>query len=34
MHVLKKRGWELPDSWECPECGAAKSEFYPIIESN
>lgn len=25
---------DLPDSWECPECGAPKSEFYPIIESN
>lgn len=25
---------DLPDSWECPECGAPKSEFYPIIESS
>jgi len=25
---------DLPDTWTCPECGAAKSEFYPIIESN
>jgi len=25
---------DLPDTWECPECGAPKSEFYPIIESN
>ncbi|MDH3240869.1 MAG: rubredoxin [Alphaproteobacteria bacterium] len=24
---------DLPDTWECPECGAPKSEFYPIIES-
>lgn len=24
----------LPDTWTCPECGAPKSEFYPIIESN
>jgi rubredoxin/mannose-6-phosphate isomerase-like protein (cupin superfamily) len=24
---------DLPDSWTCPECGAAKSEFYPIIEA-
>jgi rubredoxin/quercetin dioxygenase-like cupin family protein len=25
---------DLPDTWTCPECGAPKSEFYPIIESN
>jgi rubredoxin/mannose-6-phosphate isomerase-like protein (cupin superfamily) len=25
---------DLPDTWECPECGAPKSEFYPIIESS
>jgi len=25
---------DLPDGWECPECGAPKSEFYPIVESN
>ena len=24
----------LPDTWTCPECGAPKAEFYPIIESN
>jgi rubredoxin/quercetin dioxygenase-like cupin family protein len=24
----------LPETWTCPECGAPKSEFYPIIESN
>ena len=24
---------DLPDDWECPECGAPKSEFYPILES-
>jgi rubredoxin len=21
---------DLPDSWVCPECGAAKSEFFPV----
>ncbi len=21
---------KLPDSWVCPECGAAKSEFSPV----
>ncbi|MGY9005302.1 MAG: rubredoxin [Alphaproteobacteria bacterium] len=25
---------DLPDTWECPECGVGKDEFYPIIESN
>ncbi len=25
---------DLPDTWTCPECGATKSEFYPVIESN
>ncbi len=25
---------DLPDDWTCPECGAPKSEFYPVIEAN
>jgi rubredoxin len=25
---------DLPDTWECPECGAPKSEFFAIIENN
>jgi rubredoxin/mannose-6-phosphate isomerase-like protein (cupin superfamily) len=25
---------DLPDTWLCPECGATKAEFYPVIESN
>lgn len=25
---------DLPDTWTCPECGAPKSEFYPVIEAN
>lgn len=25
---------DLPDNWLCPECGAPKSEFYPVIEAN
>jgi rubredoxin/mannose-6-phosphate isomerase-like protein (cupin superfamily) len=25
---------DLPDTWLCPECGAPKSEFYPVIEAN
>lgn len=24
---------DLPDTWTCPECGAPKSEFYPVIEA-
>ena len=25
---------DLPDTWTCPECGAGKDEFYPVIEAN
>lgn len=25
---------DLPDTWLCPECGAPKSEFYPVIEAS
>jgi rubredoxin len=25
---------DLPEDWTCPECGAAKSEFFPIVEAN
>jgi len=25
---------DLPENWECPECGAPKSDFYPIVASN
>lgn len=25
---------DLPDTWTCPECGAPKSEFYPVIEAS
>ncbi|MDW7772446.1 MAG: rubredoxin [Desulfobulbaceae bacterium] len=21
---------DLPDSWVCPQCGAAKEDFYPV----
>ncbi len=21
---------DLPDDWQCPVCGAAKDEFYPV----
>ncbi len=25
---------DLPDTWTCPECGATKAEFYPVLEAN
>ncbi len=25
---------DLPEGWECPECGAPKADFYPIVASN